>query len=155
MFWQYGNTMELLFIAILLVLFLLPSILIGRKQRQRQREVQQFQRELVPGQRVITAGGIVGTVVAARNNTVDLELSPNVVVTFERMGIIRSADAITAADDAALENQQPNTGAAAQPEAFDDRDSHPENYSSNYGPGNYDAEDTDEGDFGGSSEPKN
>ena len=103
--------MELIFIAIILVLFLLPSILIGRKQRQRQREIQQFQHDLVPGQRVITAVGIVGTVVSTDSNTVNLELSPNVVVTFERMGIIRSADAISPAGGAALENQQPSSPA--------------------------------------------
>lgn len=147
--------MELIFIAIILVLFLLPSILIGRKQRQRQREIQQFQHDLIPGQRVITAGGIVGTVVSTDSNTVNLELSPNVVVTFERMGIVRSADAISPAGGAALENQQPSSPATEQPEAFEDRGSHPENYSSNFESGNYDAPESNDDDFGSSPESKN
>src|SRR5699024_12499557 len=125
--WQYGNTMELIFIAIILVLFLLPSILIGRKQRQRQREIQQFQHDLVPGQRESTAGGIVGTVVSTDSITVNLELSPNVVVTFERMGIIRRADAISPAGGAALENHEPSSPDTEQPEAIEDRGSHADN----------------------------
>lgn len=142
--------MELIFLAIILVLFLLPSILIGRKQRQRQREVVNFQQSLVPGQRVVTAGGIVGTVSATYENGVDLEIAPNVVVTFDRMGILRSAEAIGQADTPSVAPQQPAAGSDADRASLEDRSIHPENNSDNYGSGDY-----GEGNYGESPESKN
>ena len=145
--------MELIFLAVILVRFLLPSILIGRKQRQRQRQVVEFQQSLVPGQRVVTAGGIVGTVVSTNNNAVELEVAPNVIMTFERMGILRSADALEnagGAGGAAVENQQPAGESIPNSQSFDDRGTHPENY-----PQNPESGHSDDGDYGTFPESKN
>lgn len=147
--------MELVFLALILVLFLLPSILIGRKQRQRQREVLDFQQNLVPGQRVATAGGIIGTVVSTNQNGVDLEVAPNVVITFDRMGILRSADGIGSAEATAVAGQQaPAEDVASEQDSlqdsFGDRNVHPENNPDNFSSGDY-----GEGDYGNSPESKN
>lgn len=147
--------MELIFLALILVLFLLPSILIGRKQRQRQREVLDFQQNLVPGQRVATAGGIIGTVVSTNENGVDLEVAPNVVITFDRMGILRSADGIGSVGATAVAGQQaPAEDVAPEQESladsFGDRNVHPEN-----NPGNFSSGDYGEGDYGNTPESKN
>lgn len=151
MFWHYGVIMELVFLALILVLFLLPSILIGRKQRQRQREVLEFQQNLVPGQRVATAGGIIGTVVSTNENGVDLEVAPNVVITFDRMGILRSADAIGSAEATAVAGQQASVEEVApEKDSFGDRNVHPENNPDNFSSGDY-----GEGDYGNSPESKN
>lgn len=147
--------MELLFLAVILVLFLLPSILIGRKQRQRQKEVSEFQQNLVPGQRVVTAGGIVGTVASTTNNGVDLEIAPNVVVTFDRMGVLRSADAIGSAESSAVAGQDSAANAASSQESadqasFDSRTTHPEN-----DPDTFRSSDYGEGDYGNSPDSRN
>lgn len=81
---------NLLILIAILVLFLLPSIILGQKQRKRQKEIQEFQESLSPGKAVITAGGLHGTVVNVIDSTITLELAPNTVVTVEKSSVIRS-----------------------------------------------------------------
>lgn len=84
--------MELLFLAAILALFLAPTFVMAQRQRKRQQELHAMQSSLKPGQRVLSAGGAHGTVVAVDGTTVDLELAPGVVVRHEQIGIIRNLD---------------------------------------------------------------
>ena len=127
--------MELLILLPLLLLFLLPSFFLARKQRKRQQEIFSFQDSLTPGREVITAGGIHGTVVGVRDGEVDLEVSSGTTLTFDKISIVRpveqgqasvAADASgevpgeerTSAEDAAVEF--PDNGRAEDPETFGD-----------------------------------
>ena len=66
------------------LLFVLPA-----RQRKRMQAQQQSMRDsLLPGTPVMTTSGMHGTVVGKGEGTVDLELSPGVVVTFAQQAIL-------------------------------------------------------------------
>lgn len=83
--------MEILLLLLLLAVFLLPSFFMMRTQRKRQAEIQNLQNSLNVGDRVVTASGFHGTITAIRETEVDLELSPGVEATMEKMGVVRHA----------------------------------------------------------------
>jgi preprotein translocase subunit YajC len=74
---------------------LLPVILIGvvfyfllfRPQRRRQQQQQQLQRQVQPGQRVMTTAGMIADVVAVEDDAVVLEIAPGVEVRFVKAAI--------------------------------------------------------------------
>jgi preprotein translocase subunit YajC len=74
---------------------LLPVILIGvvfyfllfRPQRRRQQQQQQMQRQVQPGQRVMTTAGLIADVVAVEDDAVLLEIAPGVEVRFVKQAI--------------------------------------------------------------------
>ncbi|GAB2827013.1 hypothetical protein GCM10027176_34170 [Actinoallomurus bryophytorum] len=74
---------------------LLPVILIGvvfyfllfRPQRRRQQQQQQMQRQIEPGQRVMTTAGMLADVVAVEDEAVVLEIAPGVEVRFVKAAI--------------------------------------------------------------------
>jgi preprotein translocase subunit YajC len=80
-----GSYFFLLIIVAVLALMYFVTI---RPQRNRQRQVQQTQREVVPGQRVRTTAGLYGTIVALDGNDVVLEVSPGVEMRFLRRAIM-------------------------------------------------------------------
>lgn len=74
---------------------LLPIIVIGlvfyfllfRPQRRRQQQAAEMQRQVQPGQRVMTTAGMIATVVALEDNEVVLEIAPGVEARFVRQAI--------------------------------------------------------------------
>jgi len=93
-------------------LFLLPLaflafyLLIIRPQSKRRKEHLQMQSELEPGTRVMTIGGLVGTLTRKGDRFLGLELAPGVEITIDRNAVARrvepaeeaaSADTATAA----------------------------------------------------------
>jgi preprotein translocase subunit YajC len=82
-----------------LLTFLLPWILIfaifyllvirpqQRKQRQAQKDREQLLAALKPGDKIVTTGGIYGTVVAVRDTTVQLRIAQSVSIEILRSSI--------------------------------------------------------------------
>lgn len=74
---------------------LLPVILIGvvfyfllfRPQRRRQQQQAQMQRQIEPGQRVMTTAGMIAEVIAIEDDAVILEIAPGVEVRFVKQAI--------------------------------------------------------------------
>ena len=74
---------------------LLPVILIGvvfyfllfRPQRRRQQAQAQMQRQIQPGQRVMTTAGMIAEVIAIEDDAVVLEIAPGVEVRFVKQAI--------------------------------------------------------------------
>jgi preprotein translocase subunit YajC len=64
-------------------------ILIVRPQQQRMREQQAMVAALQVGDRVITAGGIHGTLLVVEDDTVEIEVAPGVVLTLARAAIAK------------------------------------------------------------------
>lgn len=81
--------MEILLLILLLLVFLLPSFLMMRKQRRNQAEIATFQSNLQTGDRVVTVSGLHGAVVGIRETEIDLEIAPQVVITLEKMSVVR------------------------------------------------------------------
>lgn len=85
------NGTQLVLLLVLAVLVILPSFMTMRAQRKRQNQMKELQSSLTPGQDVITAGGLHGTVVETRGEQIDLRVKDGTVMTFDTMAIVRSA----------------------------------------------------------------
>lgn len=76
-------------------LFILPLFLVLmyfvmiRPQRKRQQEHQRMISDLGIGDDVVTIGGLHGTVVALDEETMDLEVTDDIVVRFQRTSVAR------------------------------------------------------------------
>jgi preprotein translocase subunit YajC len=125
------------FLIIIVVLFALFYFVMIRPQRNRQRQVQQMQNQIRPGQRIRTTAGMYATVTAVEGDDVILELSPGVTARFMRRAIMdvvsgesgpeESAPAAAAAEDggeprdggpeAAPASEAPAAGTASAPAA--------------------------------------
>ena len=84
--------MEIVYILIVLAIFLLPSLLMMRSQKKRQRQMQEMQRSIAPGDRIVNVAGFHCTVVENNGETLRVELAPNVVVTMETAGVMKLVD---------------------------------------------------------------
>jgi preprotein translocase YajC subunit len=76
-------------ILIIVVLFAVLYFVMIRPQRNRQRKVQEQQRQAQPGQRVRTTAGMYATVVAVDGDDVILEVSPGVQVRYVKRAIMQ------------------------------------------------------------------
>jgi preprotein translocase subunit YajC len=77
-----GPVVLALFVAVLYFAFFRP-------QRSRVRKAAELQREISPGQVVMTAGGLFGTVAAVEDDAVLLEVAPGVTTRWARQAIGR------------------------------------------------------------------
>lgn len=84
------------FLPILILLFVIMWFLVIRPQRKRQAEQQRIMDNLSPGQEVLTAGGLYGTVQSVLDDEeVRVEIAPDVYVRVAR----RAIAAVIADDD--------------------------------------------------------
>ena len=79
----------IVFAGVLLLMFWLVVI---RPMQQRQQQQKQLIVRLSEGDRIITAGGIHGKIVALRENEMDVEVADGCVLTFERKAIRKHLD---------------------------------------------------------------
>lgn len=86
---QGTNFLPLLLIA---ALFVLTYFMIIRPQSKRRREQAQKQATVGPGAEIVTVGGMFGTVIDADDESITLEIAPDVQARFVRaaIGQIRS-----------------------------------------------------------------
>src|SRR5690606_40925003 len=85
----------ILIFAVLLVFMFFSS----RKARRQQMEKLDFQSALEPGQEVVTASGLVGTVQGVEGDLVTLEHAPGSVTTWVRAAIARPYEPIVDDED--------------------------------------------------------
>jgi preprotein translocase subunit YajC len=76
------------FLIVIVVLFGLLYFVMIRPQRNRQRAVQEKQRQVQPGQRVRTTAGMYATVLEADDEDVLLEVAPGVQIRFLRKAVM-------------------------------------------------------------------
>lgn len=88
----WGN---ILMIVALVVIFWLFMI---RPQQKRQKEIKNFREGLKKGDRIVTAGGIYGSITAVGDNNFTVEIAPNVRITIDKGSVYPSAN--QAAQDA-------------------------------------------------------
>jgi len=86
-----GSSSSFLPLLFIILIFGAMYFLFIRPQQRRNRELQAMQSRLGPGDEVMTGSGMYGTVteIDETNGTVDIEISPEVVVTFARGAIAR------------------------------------------------------------------
>ncbi len=77
-----GLIIPLLFLVALYLLMIRP-------QQKRQKEHQQLIRSITTGDDVVTVGGLHGRVVALTDDTMDLEVTDDIVIRFQRTSLAR------------------------------------------------------------------
>ncbi len=111
---QLGAFVPLLLVAAAFYFFIL------RPARRRQQQAASLSASLRVGQRVMTTAGLFGTLRDVRDDEVDMEISPGVVVSFVRAAIARvaePADSVALAGEVDIRSDEING-----PEFVDDRD---------------------------------
>jgi preprotein translocase subunit YajC len=81
----------------ILVVFAIFYVMLFLPMRRRQKKHQQLLAKLTKGDRVVTNGGIFGTVVAVDNDVIDLRIADNVKIQVARnaiAGLAKDADSI-------------------------------------------------------------
>ncbi|MFB9236734.1 preprotein translocase subunit YajC [Plantactinospora siamensis] len=99
-----GGFTPLLMIALL---FGVMYFMMIRPQQKRRRDAEQMQKEIGPGDQVVTIGGLYGTVTAVDDETVMLEVAPGVQTRYARPAIARVIPPATAEDAPAAESVEP------------------------------------------------
>jgi preprotein translocase subunit YajC len=76
-------------IGMFALLFGLMYLLFIRPQSKRRREAEQMQRQIGAGDKIVTIGGLYGTVVSTDDESVTLEISPGVAARYARQAIAK------------------------------------------------------------------
>lgn len=78
---QGGGSMS--FLIMMVAIFAIMWFFMIRPQQKKQKEIRKFQNSLAEGSKVVTGGGVYGTVkhVNLEQNTVDVEIARGVVIT--------------------------------------------------------------------------
>ena len=90
---QSGLPMLIMMVAIFAIMWLFMI----RPQQKKQKKIREFQNALKEGDKVVTGGGVYGTVkrVNAQENTIDIEVARGVVVTVAKGYVFADATSQT------------------------------------------------------------
>ncbi len=90
---QSGLPMLVMMVAIFAIMWLFMI----RPQQKKQKKIREFQNALKEGDKVVTGGGIYGTVkrVNAQENTIDIEVARGVVITVAKGYVFADATSQT------------------------------------------------------------
>ncbi|MEV0648629.1 preprotein translocase subunit YajC [Phytomonospora sp. NPDC050363] len=97
---ESGGGNNFILIGLLALMFVAMYFFMIRPQKKRQREQQEMQQGAGPGSRIVTIGGLHGTIVSVDDDTVTLDISDGVQVVFARQAIGRVLPTETAGDAA-------------------------------------------------------
>lgn len=86
--------MEILLLALLVLVFLGLPVLQMRKQSKQIGVIKNFQDSLNPGMVVQLTSGLHGRVTNVGDSTIDLEVAPGVVTTWDRSAVLKSVDSV-------------------------------------------------------------
>lgn len=80
-------------IFMLIAIFVIMWFFMVRPQQKRQKKIREFQNSLQDGSKVVTGGGIYGTVkrIDQAKNTVDVEIAHGVVITVDKGTVFADA----------------------------------------------------------------
>ena len=73
----------------LLLIFVVMWIFMIRPQRKQQKELENFRNSLKKGDKVVTVGGIYGTVSEIKENTVLIEVDNNVKIRVSKQALVK------------------------------------------------------------------
>lgn len=79
------------FLIMMVAIFAIMYFFMIRPQNKKQKEIQNFRKNLEVGQEVITAGGIYGKVKAIEDNVVVLEIASSVKIRIDKNSIYANA----------------------------------------------------------------
>ncbi len=79
------------FIFMMIAIFAIMYFFMIRPQNKKQKQIQNFRKNLEVGQEVVTAGGIYGKIKELEDTKVILEIAPSVKITIDRNSIFSDA----------------------------------------------------------------
>lgn len=77
----------------LILVFVVMWLFMIRPQRKQQKEQQAFRDSLKKGDKVVTIGGIYGTVVEVKDNTLLLEIDKDVKIRIAKTSVVKDFEA--------------------------------------------------------------
>ena len=77
------------FILMLVLIFVVMWLFMIRPQQKKQKEMEKFRSELKKGDKVVTIGGIYGTVNEIADKTVDIEISKGVSIRVDKASLVK------------------------------------------------------------------
>lgn len=86
---QQGGGGGLGMLLMLALIFVVMWLFLIRPQQKRQKELNQFRDSLKKGDKVVTAGGIYGTVVEINDNKVMLEIDKDVKIKVDKASLVK------------------------------------------------------------------
>jgi preprotein translocase subunit YajC len=117
------------YLIILVALFGLLWLVLIRPQRRRQQEQAQLQEVVEPGDEILTAGGIHGTVREVDGEIVHVEIAPNTTIRLDRRAVAAIAheeepepEGEAEAEPAPEAEAEPESEAEPEPQAQTDPD---------------------------------
>ena len=84
------------FLLMMVIIFAIMWFFMIRPQQKKQKEVQNFRNSITKGQRIVTAGGIYGTVkdIDEAANTLKVEVANGICITVDRGSVFASPQAV-------------------------------------------------------------
>ncbi|MDA8059621.1 MAG: preprotein translocase subunit YajC [Leptospirillum sp.] len=86
-----GEGNPLLSMLPIILVIVLMYILIILPQKKRQKKHKMFLDAIRPGSKVLTSGGMIGTVMTVSDKTVEVEIAPGIIVTLVKPAILSNA----------------------------------------------------------------
>ena len=77
------------FLIMIVLLFVVMWLFMIRPQQKKQKEMEKFRSELKKGDKVVTIGGIYGTVNEIADKTVDIEISKGVSIRVDKASLVK------------------------------------------------------------------
>lgn len=77
------------FLLMLVLIFVVMYFFMIRPQQKKQKEMNKFRDSLKKGDKVVTVGGIYGTVNEVKNNRVSLDIDKNVTITVDKASLVK------------------------------------------------------------------
>lgn len=84
---QGGGSMG--FLLMIVLIFVVMWLFMIHPQQKKQKEIEKFRQGLKKGDKVVTIGGIYGTVVEVKDNTLFLEIDQNVKIKVDKSSVVK------------------------------------------------------------------
>jgi preprotein translocase subunit YajC len=84
-----GGGMDVSFLLMMGLIFVVMYFFMIRPQQKRQKELQKFRQALQKGDKVVTSGGIYGTIVEIKDNYALIEVDKDVKLRFDKSTILK------------------------------------------------------------------
>lgn len=84
------------FLIMMLLIFVVMYFFMIRPQQKKQKEIVKFRESLKKGDKIITVGGIYGTVAEVREKDLLIEVDNNVKIRVDKSSIVRDSSDIAA-----------------------------------------------------------
>ena len=83
---QAGGSMG--FLLMIVLIFVVMWLFMIRPQQKKQKEIEKFRQGLKKGDKVVTIGGIYGTVVEVKDKTLLIEVDQNVKIKVDKASVV-------------------------------------------------------------------